>query len=475
MVKRIYHKKKSASGKVKVVVWCAVIFGIVWFSYKIFDDIGVFHPEKLVENSILKAEGFSVPVEEISSREGITAYYFEDHTNPIISVSFLFKHAGTAYDPQGESGISNMLAALLTEGTEKYDRKKFKELSEDNAITISFSTDKDDFRGSLLTLKEDQRLAFDMLRSVLVEPSFNRSDIKRVKEQMLQVLKRQQEYPESRLALVWAEDLYQGHPYARNPAGKKSDIEALNRDKLQAFMQKKIVKNNLIVGIAGDISRQDAEKMLDKVFGGLPEGGKQAEIASARVFFDGHEKNVPDSIPQVVALFSAQGVSRNHPDFYPLYIANQIFGGSGLNSRVSKAAREDKGLTYGVGSYLVINDKSDLIKGGFSTTPDKYRELKKLVEKEWENMAQGVSEAEFEQAKNYMTASYNLRFASLADISAILTAMQRENLGRDFLQKRNEYVSAVTLDDVNEVSARYFVQDKLNWASIGDVCDKKGE
>lgn len=470
MARRIYHKKKSSGGFFKAVLAIGLCLAIGWLGYKTYCDVMVFHPQKLVENSSLKAEGFSVPVVEITSREGIKAYYFEDHTNPIISMSFLFKNSGTAYDENGQFGISNMAAALLTEGTESFDAEKFKEIVDDKAIQISFGADVDDFYGSLLTLKNNQKIATDLLKSVLTEASFNRNDIQRVRRQMLLAIDRQTEYPQSLLNLVWAQDLYQNHPYARNPIGKKADIKNIGKEQLQNFVQNNLAKQNLIVGIAGDISRQDAEKLLDKVFGSLPEKTKsQPYVADAKLYFDGHEKNVQGNLPQVVALFTAQGVARNHPDFYPLYIANQIFGGSGLNSRVSKAAREDKALTYGVGSYLFIQDKADLIKGGFSTTPDKYKELQDIVLTQWQNMGQGVTKEEFNQAKNYMIASYNLRFASLADIASMLVAMQKENLGIDFLQKRNAYVNAVSFDDVNNAAQKYFGKDNLIWTSIGSI------
>jgi len=467
MARRFYHKKKSSGGMFKVVFGLAVVVGIGWFGYQILKEALVFNPNKLVENSVLKAEVFATPVEEITSREGIKAYYFEDHTNPIVSISFLFKNAGSAYDPQWQFGVANMTASLLTEGAGKYNSQQFKEVLEDKAISISYSVDKDDFGGSMLTLKNNLREAADLLKLTLTEPAFDRSDINRVKEQMLIAIDRQTEYPESLLGLVWAQDLYGSHPYGRNPVGKKADIKELDKEKLQKFMQDKLTRSNLVVGIAGDISRTEAEKLLDKVFGGLPEGMPLRGLVDAKVYFDGHEKNVRGELPQAVAIFTAQGVARNDVDFYPLYIANQIFGGSGLNSRVSKAAREDKGLTYGVGSYLVIDDKAKLIRGGFSATPDNYKQVQEIVKAEWLKMGQGVTKDEFEQARNYMTASYNLRFASLPDIAATLVAMQKENLGRDFLQKRNDYVNAVTLDDVNAAAAKYFGRDSLVWVSVG--------
>ncbi len=453
MARRIYHKKKSSGGMFKVVFGLAVVAGIGWFGYCSLNEALVFNPNKLVENSALKAEVFAAPVEEITSREGIKAYYFEDHTNPIVSISFLFKNAGSAYDPQWQFGVANMTASLLTEGAGKYNSQQLKEILEDKAISISYSADKDDFGGNMQTLKSNLREATDLLKLTLTEPAFDRSDMKRVKEQMLVAIDRQTEYPESLLSLVWVQDLYGSHPYGRNPVGKKADIKELDKEKLQKFMQNKLTRSNLIVGIAGDISRMEAEKLLDKVFGGLPEGMSLRGLVDAKVYFDGHEKNVRGELPQAVAIFTAQGVARNDADFYPLYIANQIFGGSGLNSRVSKAAREDKGLTYGVGSYLVIDDKAKLIKGGFSATPDNYKQVQEIVKAEWLKMGQGVTKDEFEQARNYMTAT--------------LVAMQKENLGRDFLQKRNDYVNAVTLDDVNTAAAKYFGRDNLVWVSVG--------
>ena len=117
--------------------------------------------------------------------------------------------------------------------------------------------------------------------------------------------------------------------------------------------------------------------------------------------------------------------------------------------------------------YLFIQDKADLIKGGFSTTPDKYKELQDIVLTQWQNMGQGVTKEEFNQAKNYMIASYNLRFASIMTIADILTAMQKYNLGLDFLQKRNAYVQNVTLEEVNRAAKKYFDRSRLVSAAIG--------
>ena len=151
-----------------------------------------------------------------------------------------------------------------------------------------------------------------------------------------------------------------------------------------------------------------------------------------------------------------------------MYIANYIFGGAGLNSRLNLAAREKQGLTYGIYTYLSLADKSALISGGFSSTPENFAKVKEILLSEWQRFAEeGVSAKELEEAKSYLISSYNLRFAAIDGIADITAYMQKDNLGIDFLQKRNDYVRAVTLEDINRVIKKYFNKDKLVFVNLG--------
>ena len=166
--------------------------------------------------------------------------------------------------------------------------------------------------------------------------------------------------------------------------------------------------------------------------------------------------------------FAGMGTCRKCEDFYPWYIANYIFGGSGLSSKINMSLREKEGLTYGAYSGLVINDKSNLLAAGFSTTPDNYEKALDMFYEEWQQIAKdGFSEEELVAAKNYLTSSYNLRFASIDGIADMLVMMQKYDLGLDFLQKRNGYVDAVTLQQINDAAAKYFTKEILR-AEIGN-------
>ena len=303
---------------------------------------------------------------------------------------------------------------------------------------------------------------------MLTEPRFEQADIQRTKAQMLEMLKRQSEHPARVLELEFAKELYGEHPYGRNPLGQAEDIERITAADLRHFVQNNFSRSNIIVGIAGDVDAAEAEEMLDKIFGGLPENGRIDFVREAEVCFDGRSRKIRRDSGQNMVLKALPGVGRSHEDFYPLFAANYIWGGAGLTSRLSQQIREKEGLTYGVYSYLSLDDKSPLLAVAFASTADKFAQADGLLRKETERFQQkGATEEELAAAKNYLIASYNLRFASIENIAEILTAMQKYNLGLDFLQKRNDYVANITLEQVNRAARKYFDKSRMVSVEIG--------
>lgn len=459
------NRRSSSKYLAKFILLLVIVLSVGY----VYKNYVVFNPQHILDNSILKEKTFETNVIEIKSpKKGIKAYFFEDNSNPIISINFLFKNAGLASDSENEVGISNLVASLLMDGAGDLDAQQFKEELEKKAIGLSFGADFDDFTGALITTSDNQQEAYDLLKLVLTAPRFDAEDIIRSKEQMLIALKQQQEHPASVLGLEFVKEIYQNHPYARNPIGNGKDIINISQNQLKDFVKNHFTKNSLVVGIAGDISEEKAGAIIDEIFGSLPENGRASFVRNVKIEFDGREKNINLKSPQTISVFVNQGLARNDKDFYPLYIANHILGGSGLGSRLSVAARENEGLTYSIYSYLSLQDKSPLIKGSFSSTPENYDRVQEIIKSEWKKMGEkGVSEKELDEAKNYLISSYNLRFAAISDISNMLVYMQKDNLGLDFLKKRNDYVREVSKENINKVAKDIFGNENLIFVNIG--------
>lgn len=454
-----------------------MVVGIIYAAYYAYGRWFAFNPERILNNSLLKSQNFEAEVQEVvSPRYKIKAYLYQDKTNPIVAMSFIFKGAGWSVEPSNQAGISALLEQMLLSGAGKYNEEQFAEILEDKAITISFSSGKDDFSGVVLATKENSAAAFDLLKNIFSNPRFETQDIKRAKERLFEALKQQQEQPGRVLSLAFAKELYANHPYGRNPLGSVQTIKHIQRSDLLKFMQNGFARENLIVGVAGDMTTNELAHLLDDVFAPLSESMKLDEVPAVETKFISKNKDIQLTTAQNIAMFAVLGTARREPDFYPLYVANFIFGGSGLNSRLSQAARENEGLTYSIGTGLGLDDKLPLLVGSYSATPANFGRVGQILLREWRNFVNnGASNSEVKAAKDYLVASYNLRFASISDIATILAYMQRDNLGRDFLEKRNEYVNAVSLEQVNEAAAKYFDESKLIQVNIGDFSKKFNE
>ena len=433
----------------------------------------VFDADSIIEKSELKNRSFANKVVEITApKSGIKAYWMAEKSNPIVSMSFIFAGSGSIQDDK--KGTANFTAAMMTEGNDELSSNDFKEKLEEYAISIAFSANKDDFVGSMVTLKENLPLAADLLHKALVAPRMDENDFVRTKGQLLQSLDYMMEKPQYRLKKKVNQEVFGSHAYAYDVIGVTSDVKGISVADMRSFMANKLTKDRVYVGIAGDITQTEAEELIDNVFADLPEKGNDKKLEVPNIDFSARVVNVEDNeLAQVLTTIIAPSVARLDRDFYPLYVANYVFGGAGLSSRVNKAAREKEGLTYGAHTSMSLLHKAPLLVGGFSTTPQNFEQMSKIFADEWQKMGnEGISNDELAAAKNYLINSYNLRFADIGTLSSILVSMQRENLGIDFLQKRNLYVEQVTLERVNQVAKQYFVSENLVMVNMGNIQQK---
>lgn len=435
---------------VLLLVWAGIMIPSY---YRSFQHLNV---DKILNESVLKDKRFNAQVQEI--RNGfLTAYVLEEHSNPIVSISFLFKKSGTAYVPTGKEGVAGVTAAMLTAGAGEYSEEAFRDALDEYGIKMGFNATTDDFSGYLAAPKQNLDIAVRLLNAALLTPHLDDGYLQLVKQQMMTALKLQSEKPEKVLDNKFKEFVFAEHPYARPDIGKKEDIQHLSVTDIRQFMSDKLAQDNLVVGVAGDVTTDEAKSLLQQMFGALPERSKMEELASVVYAAKGREYTIERQTSQAITHLVSQGTYRDSIDFYPLYVANYIFGESGLSSRLSKNIREKEGLTYGVYTYLSINDAKATIEGGFSATPENFFKALQLLKQEWLRMGQkGVSEQELNEAKNSLITSFNLRFAAIDDISDMLTAMQKYNLGIDFLDKRNEYIEKLSLKEVNAAAKKYF-------------------
>ncbi len=415
---------------------------------------------------LMARPAIAIDIQRVTSPGGIEAWLVEQHTIPLIAMDFAFK-GGAKLDPAGKVGLTTLAAALIDEGAGEMDSQAFQKRLEEQAIRLGFQADHDAFRGSLQTLTENSDEAFRLTRLALSAPRFDAEPVTRIKAQLLAGLQQADEDPDAIANKAWFAAAFPNHPYGRPAEGEAGHIERISADDLRQFTARQITRDQLLIAVVGDIDAARLGQLLDATFGELP---KSSGESTPELVIPAVNKTlvIKRDIPQTVMVFGLPGLLRKDPDFIPAYVMNYILGSGGFNSRLTVEIREKRGLAYSVYSHLAPLAQSGLFIGGVATQNERANETVALLRQELARMrGEGVTPQELEDAKTYLTGSFPLRFDSNAKIAEQLLGLQLEDMGIDYLDRRNDLVRAVTREDVNRVAKRLLNAENLLLVSVG--------
>ncbi len=419
----------------------------------------------LISAAVLPAR--AVEVERVVSAGGIEAWLVRDSSIPILAIEFSFRGGG-ASDPAGKAGLADMTMSLLDEGAGELDSQTFQGRMESLSIRLSFDAGQETVRGSLKTLNRNRGEALELLRLALTAPRFDGDAVERIRRQIIVSLNRRSTDPDTVAGRTWRRAVFANHPYGRPLGGTRKSIAGLTIDDMRDFVASRFAKDNLIIGVVGDIAAAELGPILDRVFGALPAASRRIPLAKAVIGSNGETFVIEMDNPQSVVVFGQAGLLRNDPDYYVAYVMNHILGGGGFSSRLYQEVREKRGLAYSVYSYLHPMLRGGLISGGVATRNDQVAKTLSVIREEWRRMREnGVSAKELADAKTYMNGSYPLRLSSTSSIARMLVGMQYNDLGRDYIERRADFINAVTVADIKRVAQRLLYPDRLTVVIVG--------
>ena len=407
-----------------------------------------------------------VEVVEITSPAGIDAWLVEEAALPFVALELVFP-GGTSLDPDGMEGAASLMAAMLGEGAGDLDAQGFAVASEEIAADFSFSANADAITVSARFLTEVQDEAVELLRLALTDPRFDEDAFRRAQARAVSSARSAQRNPGTLAGEALARLAWGDHPYGRPGSGTEDSLAALTPDDLRDAHARGLARDRVHVAAVGDIDADTLGALLDQLLGDLPE----ADVAMpdrAALLFDGGVEVVPFNAPQAVVAFGHPGIERDDPEFFAAFVMSEVLGGGRFGTRLMRALREERGLTYGVGAWLGTRAHGDMIQGRFATSPDRVGEAIEVVRAEWTRMAEeGLSEAELSAIQTYLIGAYPLRFDGNGRIASILASMQLQGFGPDYIAERNDLVAAVTVEEVRALAARLLDPDALQFVVVG--------
>lgn len=412
---------------------------------------------------------YALDIQSWETANGVKVLFVENHDLPMIDVRLGFK-AGSSRD-EGQYGVSRLVNALLVEGSGKLSAEDIAEKFESVGAELGHDSLRDMAFVSLRSLSDKTILdkVVDLFARVSGLPDFPQDAIERDRKSMLISLQNRKKQIGDVAQDNFFKALYQGHPYQIGQQGTKSTLESISRTDLQKFHAKYYVANNAILAMVGDLTSKQARQYADQLTRYLKPGQPAKPIEPVSVPLTGQIINIPFKTTQTHVMYGMPVMARNDDDYYALYLGNHILGGSGFSSRLMQEIRENRGLTYSVYSYFLPMESNGPFQMALQTKNHQVEEASQLLIQILQDFIKnGPTEAEMEHAKKNITGSFPLKIDSNAKIVENLFVMGFYDMPLDYLDRYNEKIQAVSIEDIKDAFARRVKPEQLTRLVVGE-------
>ena len=415
----------------------------------------------------------ALEIKEVMTTKGIASWLVESHQLPMVTVQVAFR-SGSAFDPEGKEGLAAFTAGLFTEGAGSLGGTAFQEKLDMLGSRLSVTTNRLDTTFTLTTLSQNVDESFDLLVMAITDPRFEREAMERLRRTTLSAIKQIPQNPASVVSHEFPPLVYgEKHPYAHPTEGVIETVSAFTRKDVKDFYKENYTKTNMVVSVVGDITPRKLKTLLEGKLVNLTYGTGCNKLEKGLQAPTPLIKRIEMPVPQSHVLMGHKGINRHDEDYFAAYAMNYMLGGGGFNSRLMEEIREKRGLTYGVYSYFdFMPDWGPFMVAVQTKNKDAGTSIA-LIKKEMQRIKdKGVRQKEYEGAMSYLTGSFPLRLDSNRKILGYLTVMQREELGKDYLDKWVERVKQVTRDDIQRVAKRLLHPEDMVVLIVGGPAEE---
>jgi len=424
----------------------------------------------ILVSSNLSAQGFKLPnYTTFKLPSGLTVSLMEQHDVPIISVSVILP-AGAIYD-YDKAGLASLTALSLKHGTKNFPKTKLdEELDFLGANVDTYATK--EFAGlSSNFASKDKSKVLNIIKEIILNPVFDAAEFEKEKSRLLVSLGQQKESPKSVIGSYFDALLYGNHVYANVKNGNKSTVGKLTVNDVKDFYKTNYKPNEAAISIVGDFNANEMKATLSKLFSGWEKSAAKTDnLASKQINLPTENRvllvNKGDA-KETTFYIGSPGVSRNNPDYVAIEVVNTLFGGR-FTSMLNDELRVNSGLTYGAGSrFNNLKNGGSFYISTFTASKTTEPAIDKALEVLKNLHTKGIDTTALSSAKNYVKGQFPPDYETTEQLASLLSQMFWYNFDKSFIDNFEKEVDSLDLAKANQIIAKYFPKDKLQFVLIG--------
>jgi zinc protease len=395
---------------------------------------------------------------------------------PLATVLVLI-NAGSTSEPRGKEGVAALTAAALLEGTTRFDGAELAEKFEQLGTSLESGADWDSAFLKITVLSAKLEEATMLLGEAISSPVFPEREIERLKAERLAEILQLETEPRGLADEKFSEFLYDDESrYSRPDEGSTESVSSLTRPDVDQFYRANYTSGATTVIVAGDISSEDAKKLVTEAFGNWPSGSSQYQPLSGKARRNRKSTHIVDKpdAPQSELRVGHVGLPRKHPDFFPTLVMNAVLGGL-FGSRINLNLREAHGYTYGASSFydwrrgpgpFVVSTAVES-----EVTAPALREIIMEIDRIRDEK---ISAEELSLARDYLEGVFPIRYETTAAIASALATLAIYDLNPDYYDSYRTNIHNVSEDAVLRAAKTHLHPELLQTVIVGDAATVRG-
>jgi len=404
--------------------------------------------------------------------DGIPVFLEVSHARSIVDVDVIVQR-GSLLDPKGVEGLTQLTARLMRRGPAGVSAERFDARLDALGATLSAGVGHETMRIQGSVIRRNLAPFLAEVAAILRTPGLRRKDFARLKRTTEAELVQLRDRDGALASRAFRAALFGRHRYGRPTAGTRAGVASITLDAVRAHHARLVRAPHLVLGLAGDVTRDDAQRLVAEAFGDLPGGSTRRPAKREPKMKAGRRIVLVDkpSRTQAQLVIGTLGMVVGAPDHHAMAVANTAFGGT-FTSRLMHEVRSERGWSYGAYSRLGSDRQREAwsmwTQPGAEQLVDCLR-LQLALYDAWRD--RGLTRDEVRRAKRYLVKSFPF------DVETACKRLERKlrtaiyDLPDDWYARYPSRIRAVKRADANAAVAARLSGEDLTIGVVATATD----
>ncbi len=380
----------------------------------------------------------------------------------------IWLQTGSRDEDAESNGISHFLEHMVFKGTKHRTAEQIAREVDSIGGNMDAFTAKECICFNVKVLDEHIPTALDILCDLVLNPTFDATDITRERGVIMEEIKMDEDNPDYLVHEIFTQNFFKDHPLGKPILGTKETVKRFEREPVVKAYGHRFAPGNIIVSAAGNLDHDKFVDLVTKAFEHMTPVKNGFHSSAPKIVSRIILRN-KKALEQVQLCIGVPAHPIAHEKRHAGYILNTLLGG-GMSSRLFQNIRERQGLAYSIYSDLnPYRDTGCLAVYAGTSLASASKVVQSVVSEFRKLKAEAVPDEELKRSKAQLKGGLML---SLESSSARMSNLARQEMYFDRfydLDELIEKIEAVTAEDLADLANEFFKTESVALTVLGNL------